>query len=108
MSAAAVVTDDDFEVVVGMSDLPVLVDVWASWCAPCRQIAPILDDLAGEYAGRLTIVKLDADANPATVTALGVTSIPTLAFYRGGAMVGTLIGGQPRAAIVAAIEDVLS
>ena len=108
MSTTTTVTDADFAAVVEDSELPVLVDVWAAWCAPCRQIAPILEDLAGVYVGQLTIAKLDADANPVTVTALGVTSIPTLAFYSGGALVHTLVGAQPRAAIVAAIEEVLS
>ena len=102
------VTDTDFATTVETSQVPVLVDVWAAWCAPCRQTAPILEDLAEVYAGRLTIAKLDADANPATVTALGVTSIPTLAFYSGGALLHTLVGAQPRAAILAAIEEVLA
>ena len=102
------VTDSDFASAVEASELPVLVDVWAAWCAPCRQIAPILEDLAQLYAGRLSIAKLDADANPATVTALGVTSIPTLAFYREGSLVHTLVGAQPRASIVAAIEEVVA
>jgi thioredoxin 1 len=108
MSTTTTVTDADFATTVEGSELPVLVDVWAAWCAPCRQISPILDDLVQVYADRLTIAKLDADANPATVTALGVTSIPTLAFYSGGALVHTLVGAQPRAAIVAAIDEVLA
>lgn len=108
MSATTTVTDAGFATMVEASQLPVLVDVWATWCAPCRQIAPILEDLVEVYAGRLTIAKLDADANPATVTALGVTSIPTLAFYSGGAPVHTLVGAQPRSAILAAIEEVLA
>ena len=108
MSATTTVTDAGFATMVEASQLPVLVDGWATWCAPCRQIAPILEDLVEVYAGRLTIAKLDADANPATVTALGVTSIPTLAFYSGGALLHTLVGAQPRAAIVAAIDEVLA
>lgn len=108
VASLPIVTDSDFAATVEGSQLPVLVDVWAAWCAPCRQIAPVLEDLAGVYAGRLSIAKLDADANPVTVAALGVTSIPTLAFYSGGALVHTLVGAQPRAAIVAAIDEVLA
>lgn len=85
-----------------------VVDIWAAWCGPCKAIAPVLEQLADEYAGRVKIVKVDADANPATVTAAGVTSIPTLGFYRDGERVDGLIGAHPKPVIEAKIEAVLA
>lgn len=109
MSGATVeVTDATFDELVTGSPVPVLVDYWATWCAPCRQVGPVLDQLATEYAGRLRIAKVDADANPAAVQRAGVVSIPTLSFVVDGAITGTLVGAKPRAAIVEAIEAVLS
>lgn len=102
------VTDETFEAAVLASQLPVLVDVWASWCVPCRQVSPIVEQLADEYAGRLLVAKVDADANPATVERLGVVSIPTLALFRGGEVVATLVGARPKPQIVAAVEEVLA
>lgn len=108
MSATTLVTDATFQSEVLESDIPVVVDIWATWCGPCMAIAPILDQLAGEYEGRVKIVKVDADANPATVSAAGVTSIPTLGFYRNGERTDVMIGAQPKPAIAAKIEGLLA
>lgn len=102
------VTDATFHAEVIESELPVLVDIWAAWCGPCKAIAPILDTLAEEYAGRVKVVKVDADANQETVTAAGVTSIPTIGFYRAGERVDVLIGAHPKPVIAAKIEDVIA
>src|SRR5690606_23684410 len=84
---ATIVTDATFEAEVLRSDVPVVVDFWAAWCGPCRQVAPVLEQLSEDYTGRAKIVKVDADANPQTVAAAGVVSIPTLSFYVDGALV---------------------
>ena len=108
MSTVTAVTDATFQTEVLESELPVVVDIWATWCGPCRAIAPILDQLAVEYAGRVKIVKVDADQNPETVTAASVTSIPTLGLYRNGERVDVLIGAHPKPVYVAKIEELLA
>lgn len=108
MSSVTHVTDDTFQSDVLESEVPVVVDIWAAWCGPYKAIAPVLDQLAGEYAGRVKIVKVDADANPETVTAAGVASIPTLGFYRNGERIDVLIGAHPKPVIVAKIEELLA
>jgi len=102
-----VVTDETFQNEVLGSDLPVLVDLWAAWCGPCRMIAPIVEKLAGEYSGRLKVAKLDVDENPGTAISYQVQGIPTLLFFRGGKLVDRIVGAAPEPMLRAKIESVL-
>jgi thioredoxin 1 len=102
------VTDATFADEVLASDLPVLVDFWAEWCPPCHRIAPVLEELAKEYAGRVRFVKLDADVNPETIRTYGVLSMPTLTMFRGGERVSQVVGAQPISRLRAQIEQSLS
>ena len=101
------VTDETFEAEVLGSDLPVLVDFWAEWCPPCHRIAPVLDELAAEYAGRARIVKIDADTNPRAVRAYGVMAMPTLCLFGGGELVSQVVGARPKAMLRSQIEGAL-
>jgi len=94
-----VLTDESFTAGVAGGDRPVLVDFWAPWCPPCRMIAPVLEALATDYAGKVTIAKLNVDDNPRTASTFNVSSIPTLILFKGGKAVDVIIGAQPRAAI---------
>lgn len=85
-------TDTNFDTEVRASDTPVLVDFWTTWCAPCKAMTPMLDELAGEYAGRVKVVKVEMDANPKTAIACHVRSAPTLLLFKGGAVQATQVG----------------
>ncbi|PJF01672.1 thioredoxin [Streptomyces carminius] len=103
--ATVTATDADFEDVVLKSDKPVLVDFWAAWCGPCRQIAPSLEAISEEQADRITVVKLNIDENPATAAKYGIMSIPTMNIYKGGEVVKTIVGAKPKAAIERDLAD---
>lgn len=93
------VTDSNFESMVLQSDLPVLVDFWASWCAPCRAIAPIVEEMSNEYAGKVRVAKVNVDENPATPGKYGVRGIPTLILFKGGKVLDQLVGAVPKGQI---------
>jgi thioredoxin 2 len=101
-----VVTDGSFADVVERSPLPVLLDAWASWCAPCRLIAPVIEELAGDLAGRVRVGKLDVDANPLVASRFGIRSIPTLLIMSGGREVDRIVGVVPKEEIVRRLERV--
>ena len=107
MSAVIEVTDTTFEAEVLGAPLPVLVDYWADWCAPCQQLSPIIEELANQYAGRVKFAKLDTNANTAIPIQQGVMALPTLQIYVRGELVASMQGGKPKGAIIKAIEATL-
>src|ERR671923_2163083 len=102
------VTDSTFEQEVLQSTQPVLVDFWAVWCGPCKAIAPIVEELAGDYEGKLKVMKLDVDDNPRTASAYGVQSIPTLLLFKDGKPAERIIGAVPKKVIVDTLHRVVS
>ena len=99
------VTDATFSTEVLQSDRPVLVDFWAEWCAPCRKVAPLLEELAEELGDKVEIVKLDIDANPEVTRAYQVMSVPTLTVFKGGRPVNSVVGARPKSDLMRLIES---
>jgi thioredoxin len=101
------VSDESFDLEVLKSDLPVLIDFWAPWCGPCRAIAPVVEELAKEYAGRLKVVKMNVDDNPQTPSRYGVRGIPNLIVFKGGEVKEQIVGAVPKAQLVKAVNQVV-
>jgi thioredoxin 1 len=106
-SAPVHATDATYRTEVLESELPVVVDFWAPWCGPCRMVAPVLDELAAVYAGRVKIVKVNTDENAQVAADYGIVSIPTMHFVKDGELVSTVIGARPKPALVQEIETAL-
>jgi thioredoxin 1 len=108
MAKAIEVTDSTFEQEVLQANQPVLVDFWAVWCGPCKAIAPIVEELAGDYEGKLKVMKLDVDDNPQTAMAYGVQSIPTLLVFKDGKPAERIVGAVPKKVIVDKLQSVMA
>jgi len=102
------VTDSNFEQEVLKSSIPVLIDFWAPWCGPCKAIAPIVDELAKDYAGKLKVVKLNVDDNPETPARYGVRGIPNLLIIRDGQVKDQIVGAVPKGHLVKAVDNALA
>jgi thioredoxin 1 len=102
------VTDASFAVDVLESDKPVLVDFWAEWCGPCRLVGPVLEEIAGEYGEKITIVKLNIDENPQIARDYQIMSIPTMSVFKGGQVVKSIVGAKPKAAILKDLSEFIA
>jgi thioredoxin 1 len=107
MSATKVVTDETFESEVVQNPRPVIVEYWAQWCGPCRQVAPVLEAIAQEHAGQVDVVKLNTDENPRTAQRYQVLAVPTLAVFSGGQVVKQVLGARSKSALLRDFADFL-
>jgi len=107
MSDLLEVTDENFETEIIKSDLPFMVDFWAEWCGPCRMVSPVVEELAGEYKGKIKVAKMDVDKNRQTPAKFGIRNIPTLILFKGGEVAQTIIGAQPKSHIEEELKKVL-
>ena len=105
--ATVAVTDDTFDAEVKQADVPVVVDFWAEWCGPCKQIGPALEQISEEMAGKVKVVKVDVDSNPSTAASLGVRGIPALFMFKDGEVVSNRTGAAPKAALESWIGEAL-
>ena len=107
MAKPTAVTDANFEQEVLNSDTPVLVDFWAEWCGPCKAIAPVVDELAEEYEGKVKFTKLDVDSNPQTPMSYGIRGIPALLIFDGGSVAKQVVGAVPKSALKKSIDEAI-
>lgn len=107
MADIQAVTDADFAQTVLAADKPVVVDFWAEWCGPCRQVQPILNEIADEHGDKITVVKMNVDENPQTPANYRVTGIPTMNVYSGGEVVKSIVGARPKAALLDQLDEFL-
>jgi len=108
MANAVEVTDATFDDEVVNSDTPVVVDFWAEWCGPCKMIAPIVEELAGEYEGKIKFTKMDVDSNPKTPMQFGIRGIPTLLIFNEGKAVGQVVGALPKSMLKQRVEEAIA
>lgn len=107
MSKPFEISDDTFDQDVLKSDIPVVVDFWAAWCGPCKMIAPVLEEIAEEYDGKLKVAKMDVDANTKIASQFKIMSIPSLLFFRGGELIDQVVGALPKAQLISKVDKVL-
>lgn len=101
------ITDSNFDEIVMKADKPVILDLWAAWCGPCRLVGPIIEEIGKDYDGKAVVGKLDVDGNPQTTTRFGIRSIPTILFFKGGQVVDKQVGAVPKSVLVSKLEKLL-